>query len=1068
MAEPQTGGNAKGKLLALAIVLAGLGGGAAWWTWEDWSARESGEIEREGEREKETQGAEQGVTPTVQIVPVPRIAPTIAPSDGTPVQLGTIPPYADGVRRTITLRHVSGRADPVSMSAPKLSVTQKEGSYTTSPTVVTEEDNCFSASSAPDGNGTYCRFTIAWDPRPDEELRATVRTRVEAYVTQKMRTEAATLADVPGGWEGYDLEIEIVGASAPAPAPAQLRADPPAIRWPEGVAEEARMGVTLLAENRVIETRRIFVFPKTETVEIIDGRHGSCEGKRMVPDAEEPARCTINLQWAPTREQPELDHELVIVWGEPTRENGEGAQEGAERETVVKMTGLTVFADPEKAEPPEIAFEPEEVVFESVESGTRSPRKRVRMTVSRAAAVIEQIAPTPDAGSEGLRTSDTGECIGTHVPGAETSRAWCFFNVEVEAGRRTGEFAKREIEIIWSAGRSTAPGEGIDRYILQLPVSWKVHPAGEEAPERTIAGTLASSQPSVDFGTSEAGRLERRITLRNTTQDKSALTILRVGLESARGEWREGARIDARGCTEIEEGRLKEGQFCDMRITWEATPGAELKASAEIMWETLGRRHRMDIPVAGRVPAPEVEVEPEPTLGEPPAVPEAAPQPETAGPVELARRRARAAMAAPGLAQGTGVVEMDLQRFAEIDPERARRLRILDENLRPIGVEWSESGRPIDLTAVVIENTPIHIVITQRVNAAYGGPVTAMVQKPVWGGHSRARVIERGARVIGYSSGITGLGGTGATRAPGGAARREGGAGERRREGVAGTTTVGGARLDVDWRYLMRPDGAAFGLAGEIATGDLMGAQGLPVILDPYEWERYIGIVGNAGIRALGILASPRKRLVKTVTTTQSGGTVEGFEHIPTQEELAAEEIVKGLREATLVMQALTTPQPAIVLPAGTRGVLSPLRGLVLTPITALPPEEPVVPGSEDAEALAEEIAKSHDAMRTRSPDQDEKEEGEGGARQKGGQDPPPHGGMPEFQRPPEGMYRARDRISTAPGTEPTWRDRAQEQGVLLMEPHEETEREALPAPRREPAQTTGAEPAWTRGAQGG
>ena len=1061
MAEPNKEGGAKGRLLAVAIVLAGLGGGAAWWTWEDWTARESAPAQTEREEQSADETPDQGITPTVQIVPVPRIAPTIAPSDGTPVQLGTVPPYADGVRRTITLRHVSGRADPISMSAPKVSVAQKEGSYTTSPSIVTEEDNCFSASSTPESDGTYCRFTIEWDPRPDEELRATVRTRIEAYVTQQMRADAPTLADVPGGWEGYDLEIEIVGASAPAPAPAQLRAEPASVRWPEGVAKEARMSVTLLAENRVIETGKIFIFPKTDTVQIIDGRHGSCANKRMVPNAEEPGRCTLNLQWAPTREVPELDHELVIAWREPARENGE--EEAADRETVVKMTGLTVFADPEKAEPPQIEFEPGEVAFESIESGTRSTKRRVKMTVSRAAAVIEAIAPTPDAQSEGLRTSETGECTGTHVPGTETSAAWCFFNVEVEAGQRAGEFANRHIEIIWSAGRGTGKGEGLDRYILELPVSWQVHPAGEEAPEQTFAGVLESSHAAIDFGTTETGRLEKRVTLENSAEQKSQLTILRVALESERGEWREGAAVNASGCTEVEGGRLREGQFCDIRITWEAEPGAELKATAEIMWETQGKRQRLDVPLSGAVPAPEVETpEPEPTLADPPPVPEATPKPEPIGPLELARRRARAAMVKPGLSQGAGVVEMDLQRLAEIDPERARRLRILDENLRPIGVEWSESGRPVDLTAVVVENTPIHIVITQRVNAAYGGPVTAMVQRPVWGGHSRARVIERGARVIGYTSGITGVS-TGGALPTGGEGEGQGGP----VTAPVGSTQVGGARLNVDWRYLMRPDGAAFGLAGEIATGDLMGAQGLPVILDPYEWERYIGIVGNAGIRALGILASPKRRLVKTVKTTQSGESVEGYEHIPTQEELAAKEIVDGLRQATLVMQALTTPQPAVVLPAGTRGVLSPLRGLVLTPITALPVEEVLVPGSEDAQALADEIAKSHDAMQTRSPDQDKKEEGDGAAPAPAGgaEAPPAQEGTPEFQRPPDAVYRAGDRISNAPGADPAWRERAQEQGVLLMDEHEEVGREALPLPRREPA---GQQPAWAQGAQGG
>ena len=472
---------------------------------------------------------------------------------------------------------------------------------------------------------------------------------------------------------------------------------------------------------------------------------------------------------------------------------------------------------------------------------------------------------------------------------------------------------------------------------------------------------------------------------------------------------------------------------------------------AEIVWKTGTTRHRLDIPVKGNVPAPKPTVEED--LANPPTVVAPAPQAQPArkmiGAQELARRRARAAMTQPSLKGGVGVVEMDTQTLASLDPASARRLRIIDENLETIGVQWSQSARPVDLTAVIIENAPIHVVITQRVNAAYGGPVTAMVQKPVWGGHGRARVIERGARVIGYTRGITGFGTASGNRTKGNT--------------NVGTATVGGARLNVDWKYLMRPDGAAFNVQGEIATGDLMGAQGLPVILDPYEWERYIAIIGNAGIRALSILASPEKQLVKTITTTETGETKEGFEHIPTQNELAALEIVTGLKEATLVMQALTTPQPAIVLPAGTRGVLSPLRGLVLKPITEVPREnEGIVPGSMAAEELAQEIARKNNGMRTRSPQEIAKEEEE---EERGtGQNTE---NMEEFQRPPESFERTRDRITNAPQSDPDWREQAQEHGVEVMSANPTLgtgNGQPLPAPRKPAEETT--VPAWAKAAK--
>ena len=506
MAKDTKEGSARTKMLVVTLALAAVGGGTLWWTWEDWAGRPGA-----GKTNESTvtigQRLEQGIRPTVNIVPVPRIAPEIVPAQGIPVQLGTTPPYTDGVRKTVTLRHISGRADPMSMGMPKIDVVQKSGTYTTSPTILTEEGNCFSTSSEPDKNGTYCSFTIHWDPKPNEELKATIRSRIEAYVTQEMRVQAQALADVPGGWEGYELEIEIVGASAPEPAPAQVRSEPTQMVWPEGISKTTRMNVTVVAENRVVETGRIIVFPKNENIKIIEGRHGSCANKRMIPTIE-PARCALEIEWTPTDEALTLNHELVIAWEEPSKKGERPEQEAPKRETIVKMTGRGIFIDPDEKGEAEITFDPEQVTFESIATNTRSTTKRVRVTVTGSPTVIEEITPEPTAKAEGLLVVNTEDCKRTHVPGKVTGNSWCFINVEVQGRGRTGDFFDRKIEVIWNLASSGARSEGIDRYITSLPISWKIHAAGEDQPEATTAGILVSSTKEDRFR-DDRGRTHR-------------------------------------------------------------------------------------------------------------------------------------------------------------------------------------------------------------------------------------------------------------------------------------------------------------------------------------------------------------------------------------------------------------------------------------------------------------------------------------------------------------------------------------------------------------------------------
>lgn len=1052
-ARPHTGPSARMRAAILVGALATLAGGAGWYVWSDWAGFKPDAQHRPQRPAQTPEEQGEAQTPAVEFIPALRQAPALAVAEGAPFSLGTVTEHRNGVSATVTLRHVGGRGDPISMGQPRIEVRAQPGSYVTPPVVRTEGDSCFSKTARPDENGLYCRFNIQWNPAPDEELDATLSAVVEPYVSIDDRAAAKTMEDIPGGWPGYTFKMILSGRSSAALPPAELIASSTHLDWGDTTVGATEQALTITAVNRPINVGKITAFPTTGDIHLVAGRKGPCSDKHLDAGFERGERCTLAIEWTPAAERLRLSHELIIEWIEDD-------EDARPQETVVRLSGRSIIVSDDAGEAV-LNLKPASINFGALDAGQTSESKRIRLAVSDHPAVIQKIAMTRTAAEAGLTIDSTGECLGIHAPGSQTNEAWCHIYVSATAKSDQAQAAnKHEIEIVWHYPRRARSG-GTDRYTLTLPVQWTVK-GGREQPKAIEPATLAIEPEAVDFAQAEPADYERRVTLTNNGPEGATLAIVNVTLESTRLDARAGAKLATGTCT-TGSAKLAFGEFCDLRIGWKATHGATLDAMIEVTWDSAGKRTRTPIALTGSgTPEPE-------SLEAPPKIGGPAPTVEV---VETRRDRARAEVrrrgALPALQSGVGIVEMTPAQLALADPESARRHRVIDADLAALGVEWATSSRPIDLSAIVVENAPIHIVLVQRVNAAFNGPVTAMVQRPVWGGHGRARVIERGARVIGYTRGLSGIASPGTA-----AAVPQKGASQGK-----GAPNVAGARLNVRWRYLMRPDGSSFLIEGDMATGDVMGQQGLPVIMDPYEWERYIAMVGNAGLRALAILASPERRILKTMTTDEGGKTTEGFQHVPTRNELAAQELIEGFQNVTLVMQALQTPQPAIIVPAGTRGVLTPLRGLVLRPIETIEPA-PAQPGTLQARAIANQItaagapgattAQGGQAS-TRAPLEPEELEARDRARASADNQE----GLAEFQRTPEGVETMRRRIVDDPASTPGWAGEAHRAGsagsAARATPSTTESGPALPPPTRRqapvPAPTAPQrpQPSWTGG----
>nr|WP_247897327.1 TrbI/VirB10 family protein [Azospirillum argentinense] len=150
------------------------------------------------------------------------------------------------------------------------------------------------------------------------------------------------------------------------------------------------------------------------------------------------------------------------------------------------------------------------------------------------------------------------------------------------------------------------------------------------------------------------------------------------------------------------------------------------------------------------------------------------------------------------------------------------------------------SSQPVDLSRTVLQDTPIPLVLTRSVNSQIGGPVTAMVERDVYGADGKTVVIPAGSTMHGRYEGM----------------RR------------------GETRLRTEFTRLVRAvDHAQFDLRASPGVGaDLMGRAGLVDDLNQRVAERYGGAVIAGAIEIAGSVIE--QRLARQGEGTADGQTV--------------------------------------------------------------------------------------------------------------------------------------------------------------------------------------------------
>ena len=367
-------------------------------------------------------------------------------------------------------------------------------------------------------------------------------------------------------------------------------------------------------------------------------------------------------------------------------------------------------------------------------------------------------------------------------------------------------------------------------------------------------------------------------------------------------------------------GTIQVGDFCEIMLVWSPLPGSQVDGQLEILWREAGggNRRKKTVRVQGGV--------------------ERSPQTTAKGRISAAIReegqRIAAGRGRRSLGKMRDVVVFDAWRRPGIHDAR---YRWHDDDYEALGIDRKQgtSSRPVRLTHMVLQNTYMHAVTTQWVNAKLPSPITAVIEKDVYSTHGAQVVIPQGSRVVGMTEAF----GVQGSR---GAAKRL-------------LLNMGG-RINVKWERIVLPDGTAFSLSARseeekgggpapalgggagpggqasqksmLHTADLMGNPGLPGIIDPKELETYVSILSTTAISALVALT----RDDTTVNTNQSPeGGVQTTQTI-TAKDRALEQVQAGIEEIAQHMAEFVVPEPTVSVPGGTRILLIPAVDLWLKP----------------------------------------------------------------------------------------------------------------------------------------
>lgn len=233
----------------------------------------------------------------------------------------------------------------------------------------------------------------------------------------------------------------------------------------------------------------------------------------------------------------------------------------------------------------------------------------------------------------------------------------------------------------------------------------------------------------------------------------------------------------------------------------------------------------------------------------------------------------------------------------------------------------------VDMSNMITADKPIPAVIARTVVSLGKAPITAIVERNIYGDMGRNIIIPAGSKIIGIWDG-----GNTSTRFD---------------------NSSGGLKLDLTWKRIIRPDGIAFDISSS-QTGDAQGRGGGALgYVDEQLLRKYgMPLFGNIATSALSYLMAVNQDSTGEVETSKQQAANDARENFINKMNEILDKIMEEKEQIT----------PVTYVPAGTRIIIYPMSDLWLRTTKNIEKGEAGAEGHDNSKFIDDEEAEREDA----------------------------------------------------------------------------------------------------------
>ncbi|MBQ8750866.1 MAG: TrbI/VirB10 family protein [Alphaproteobacteria bacterium] len=211
------------------------------------------------------------------------------------------------------------------------------------------------------------------------------------------------------------------------------------------------------------------------------------------------------------------------------------------------------------------------------------------------------------------------------------------------------------------------------------------------------------------------------------------------------------------------------------------------------------------------------------------------------------------------------------------------------------GIAKQISSLRVDMSNMITADKPIPAVLARSLVSIGDTPVTAIVERNIYGDAGRNVIIPAGSRIIGGLQSVS--------------------------EGSRYDSTSGGVKIDISWSRIIRPDGISF-MLGSAQTGDAQGRGGGALgYVDEQLVKKYtLPIVGTMVTSAITYMMAADEESTGEIENSKQEAASDARQQFMERMDEILQEIIDSKKQI----------EPVTYVPAGTRVIIYPMVDLWL------------------------------------------------------------------------------------------------------------------------------------------